>query len=646
MCVNWVLIAVVCLGLASVTVAAYWPVTNCGFVNIDDQGYASQNPRVLAGLSWSGWTYAWTSFVVGNWHPLTILSLELDSTLWGTQPVGYHVTNLSFHVANVLLLFRVLQKMTNGFWRSVFVAAFFALHPLHVESVAWISERKDVLSTFFLLLTIWAYVHYAIRPSVLRYLAVMILLSLGLLAKPMLVTCPILLMLIDCWPLNRIEGKVFPSHEDRFPRRPIRFLIVEKIPLLILAFADGLMTIVAQGKAIAGAESVAYAIRIPHAFCSYAWYLQKTFVPTCLMVQYPHPGQTVDWLRAGIGFLAIVAISAWVLSQGRKRPYLVFGWAWFVISLLPVIGLLQVGAQAYADRYAYIPHIGLFVLIVWEVHAWVIATKTRRTIGVVIAGLTLGACGVLTQLQIQVWNSGISLWEHVLEIVPESGMAELYLGSALHGNGDYELAIPHFERGVKMTLTGAADAYCNWGRCLIALDRSAESEQKFLAALNINDCHELSLLDLADLLVKQGRRDEAARIASRYEQVYGRRRDRDANDYKYEVELGLSQIRKGNVKQAIVHFEMAVQLAPVSAAAHNNLASAQLDLRLLKDAKANFLKALELNPKLAGAHFNLAAILESENDLSGAKHHYAEELRINPNDVEARQHLTRLSSVK
>ena len=627
-------IATLCVGLVAITVAVYWPVTTCSFVSFDDPEYVYRNPYVLAGLTWTGWKYAWFPFASFNWHPLTWLSLELDGSLWGLNPVGYHATNLALHAANTALMFVVLRQITNRVFRSVFASLFFALHPLHVESVAWVSERKDVLSTFFLFLTIWAYAYYAARPSVVRYLQVLMLFSLGLLAKPMLVTLPILLLLLDAWPLKRINGNRLLSDDGRYPRWPIRLLLLEKIPMLGLAFADGLMTAIVQTPAAKALPELTLDTRVAHLFYAYTWYLQKTLAPLNLIVFYPHPERTLSWTLIGIGITVFFGISALALWHRRNKPHLIVGWLWFVISLLPVIGLHQVGSQAYADRYAYVPHIGLFVMIVWESHSWVASTKPGRIIGSLVATSALIACGILTNTQIGYWTNSKTLWIHAQEIAPESGMIHAHLVDVRMADGDYELAIHHIERGLELKRISVANAYCNWGRCLIALNRPVEAEQKFLASLKTDSNHRVSRDELAKLLVQQGRHFEGAQFAPA----------NTSNDYANQINLGLAQIQKGNIRQASVHFEQAVQLAPQSASAHNNLAMTQLELKLHNDAKTNFLKAIELNPELAGAHFNLATIFEAENDSAGAKKHFFEVLRINPGDIEARQRLEHLTN--
>ena len=640
---HWKSIAIVCILLIAATVAAYSSVLSYDFISLDDADYVYRNRHVLAGLSWSGWCYAWTSFECSNWHPLTWLSLELDGSIGGSTPVAYHATSLILHTMNSVILFLVTFQLTNCFYRSACVAALFALHPLHVESVAWVSERKDVLSTLFLLLTISAYVRYASRPSVLGYLPVMALLTLGLLAKPMLVTLPILLLLLDAWPMGRIAWNRPPTSDARFPQRSLRALFIEKIPLLGLAFADGLTTVVAQYGPVKLMVDVTFDTRIANMFNAYLWYLKKTFIPTNLTVFYPHPERDVPWMLVGIGVIVFSVISAYVLRR-RESPHLLFGWAWFVISLLPVIGLIQVGCQAYADRYVYIPHIGLFISIIWELHAWVASLKFGRVIGGTMVLAALIGCGLLTRIQTGYWKNNDALWSRAIEINPNNGFAHAHLADVRLAEKDYERAIFHIESGLRIRRSGyVANALSNWGKCLIELNRPAEAEQKFLAALKVDHNHEGSLEELAKLLRKQGRLAEAKQVAAQQAAIIERRAEKLPDTAATQFRLGYLKAQQGNPKQALVHFEQAVQLAPQSAEAHINLAMTQMQLKLGKEARANLTRALELKPELAMAHFCMAKLLETENDIPGAKKHLEEAIRINPNDVDVKRHLDRLS---
>jgi tetratricopeptide (TPR) repeat protein len=606
--------------------------------------YVSENSHVLSGLSIDGLRWALTSFHASNWHPLTWLSFQLDASVWGRNPAGYHATNLLFHSVNVVLLFVVIHQLSNSVYRSACVAAIFAIHPLHVESVAWVTERKDVLSTFFLLLTLLAYTCYSTRPSVNRYLLVLVLYAFGLMAKPMLVTLPILMLLLDVWPLSRVVGSSSPLPGARFPRKPVWFLVVEKIPLLCLAFTDGLLTIRAQRDVVRYMIDLTFDTRLANMFNAYGWYVKKTFVPTNLTIFYPHPERDLSWALVGIGVIVFVLISGWVLWQRRTRPHLLFGWTWFVVALLPVIGLMQVGTQAYADRYAYIPHIGLLIAIVWELHARFVSTKTGRILGGVIFVAALVACGMLTRNQIGYWKNTEALWTHALDVDPNNGAAHAHLADVQIGKLDYEGALVHIERGMSLKRSGyVANGYCVWGRTLLSLNRPEEAEQKFLAALKVDRNNEGALDELAKLFRKQGRHVEADQVAQRHAQIMSRNAKKRPDSAASQMDLGLIQARQGNLQQAIVHFENAIRLAPQSAPAYFNLAYAQMDLKLFREAKSNLLKALELNPDLAVAHVSIADILESEKDIAGAKKHFAEALRIKPDDLEAKQGLDRLS---
>ena len=635
------------IALVAGTITAYWPVFRCEFVSLDDPMYVNQNPHVLGGLTRSGWQYAFTTFDSFNWHPLTWLSLELDTSLWGKAPLGYHVTNLILHVVNVVLLFATLHLLTGSVYRSGFVAGLFAVHPLHVESVAWISERKDVLSTLFLLLTVLAYVRYAARPKVTRYLLVAAMLVLGLLSKPMLVTLPILLLLLDWWPLCRLKGGPVDDCNHRFPQCRLRDLIAEKIFLLFLAFADGLATIAAQRSAMKVMEDLPFSFRLANVLNAYAWYLQKTFAPIDLIAFYPHPERSLSWQSIAFGLVLTCGLTAWAFwpSRLRRQPHLSVGWAWFVVSLLPVIGLLQVGGQAYADRYAYIPHIGLFVMIVWEVHRCLVAVRGGRAILIVLAVASLIACGRLTQLQVEYWKNSDALWTHALDVDAENGFAHAHLADLRFSEGDYERAIDHLERGLRLKRAGyVANAYGMWGRALIELGRSDEAEVKFLEALKVDRNHEVSLEQLSKLLQKQGRSAEATRYSDRYAVVKARNLENQPESAESQMLLGFSKAKKGEIRQSLVHFEKAAELAPRSATVRYNLALVQMQLNRVDDAKRNLMKAIEFDAKLGVAHRELATILEAEKDIPGAIQHLREAVRLNPGDAKIKSRLDKLTN--
>lgn len=642
---NWKTLALICGLLAIVTAVAYHSAVFCEFVSLDDPEYVYRNPRVMNGLSPSGIWYAWTSFEHSNWHPLTWMSYELDGSFWHEQPMGYHITNVLIHVVDVVLLLLVLYRLTGQMGRSAAVAAIFALHPLHVESVAWVSERKDVLSLFFLLLTIWCYQTYVERPSLLRYFLVVVLFILGLLAKPMLVTLPLLLLLLDYWPLQRFHFANSISKESKDNRwRVFVRLVLEKIPLLFIAFVDGLVTLAAQKHAAKLLGVLPVEVRIANTLNAYCWYVQKTFWPTNLVVFYPHPERNLSWIAIGVGVLLVVSVSLISLVLIRKKPYFAVGWLWFVIALLPVIGLTQVGGQAYADRYSYIPHIGLFILIVWEIHSWIGSTKIGR--GVELATL-IGTCalfGFMTHQQIQYWRTNETLWTHALQVIPDNGVAHAHMADLRQADADFENAIIHIEQGLQSHYAGdVANGYCNWGVCLLELGRPKEAEAKFQEALQRNRFHQRSLNEMIKLLQSQGRTAEIAPYASRLSTIIIRQAEQQPDNPAAQQLLGIEYAKQGRINQALSHFQQAVKLSPRSAEARVNLGLLQVQANHLAEAKRNLNAALEINPELGSAHYVLASIFEREGQLAAAKEHVETALRIDPTDRNAQQLLERLS---
>src|SRR5437588_2712583 len=432
----------VAMSLALATLAVFWQVRNCRFVNYDDHVYVTRNPQVQAGLTRAGAWWALTTTVNANWHPLTWLSLELDYQIYQLNAGGYHVTNLLLHTANVLLLFWLLRRMTGSLWPSAMVAALFALHPLHVQSVAWVSERKDVLSTFFLMLALCAYARYVERPGVLRYLWIFLAMALGLMAKSMLVTLPCVLLLLDYWPLQRggVGEKPEPDATGQAPARKTRgLLILEKLPLFLLAAASCAITLYAQqeDRAVRTLTDIPMMNRLANAVMAYAGYIAKMFWPHNLAVFYPR--EEISWsdwrLLGGLSLLASISLAS--VLQARKRPYLLVGWLWYLGTLVPVIGLVQVGDQAIADRYTYVPLIGLFIMIVWSGAELAakgrLAARAVALVGVVI----LFACGMRTWLEVPCWHDSIALWQRAIQATGPNAPAH------------YGLGVEHFTLGVE-----------------------------------------------------------------------------------------------------------------------------------------------------------------------------------------------------
>ena len=445
------------LVLAAAVVAVYYPVHWQPFANYDDPDYVTDNFHIRAGLKWTTVTWAFTTRTAANWHPLTWISHALDTQLFGLSPAGPHDVNVLFHIANALLLFWVLQRATGFIGRSWMVAALFALHPLNVESVAWIAERKNLLSMFFLLLTLAAYRWYAGRPSIARYLSVVALFALGLMSKPQVITLPFVLLLWDYWPLRRMSprGRRDPSKAEVAAHgvavKSLLVLILEKVPLLALSVASGLRTLSAQS---AGGATSGYParLRLENALVSYVCYLGKAFWPSRLALFYPYPLKPYPLWQA-VGATALLAAITVAVAVAYRRRYLTVGWLWFLGTLVPMIGVLQVGTQAMADRYAYLPLVGIFIMVCWLIAEWAdqlrLSGVTLRTAGVVV----LVALSLVSHRQVSYWNDHITLWTHALEVTQNNWIAENNLGTVLLKSGEVEAAIPHFRAAAALDPT-------------------------------------------------------------------------------------------------------------------------------------------------------------------------------------------------
>ena len=435
---NWAL----AVALAALTAVVYAPVRDFGFVNYDDDVYVTENARIAQGVSPDNLVWAATAFVNGNWHPLTLVSHMVDVQLYGLDPAGHHRTSLVLHVVNVLLLFWLLAGATTQPWPSAFVAAVFAIHPLNVQTVAWISERKSLLSTAFWLLALLAHVGYRRRPGWGRYLVVVLFAAMALAAKPMAVTLPLTLILIDVWPLaQRPQGRAFDWL--RYGR--------ELSPVIVLAGACGVLTLFAQhaGKAFQAMTLLSFPVRLGNAVVAYAWYLKAMLWPAGLAVFYPHPMASRGAAELAASALLLVGISAVVIVKGRAFPALTAGWCWYVGTLLPVAGLIQVGSQAYADRYAYVPLIGIFIVVAWSAARFTEAKPVvwRRALGV-LGVAWIGALSFATRAELPYWRDSVSLFQRAIDVVPDNALAQNNLGMALVEQRKIAEALVHFEEAV------------------------------------------------------------------------------------------------------------------------------------------------------------------------------------------------------
>jgi len=486
----------VCVFLAVATLAVYWQVESYEFVNYDDDDYISDNSHVQQGLTGDSIIWAFTATHVANWHPLTWLSHMLDCQLYGMNPTGHHLTNVFFHLVNTLLLFLVLEWMTGALWRSGFVAALFALHPLHVESVAWVAERKDVLSTMFWMLTMWAYLGYTKRPGVKRYLLILLFFALGLMAKPMLVTLPFVLLLLDYWPLGRIwlgqSGIEHPVANQaniaaKKPRTQVFRLLLGKTPLFALAAVSSVVTFVVQksGGAVKALEAYPFNIRITNAMVSYFRYISKAIWPQKLAILYPHPGQSLPMWHAALAGLLLVVISTVVIRAGRRCPYLPVGWLWYVGTLVPVIGLVQVGEQAMADRYTYVSLIGLFIIIAWGVPDLTAKYHYGKSALALAAASLLVALMVCSSLQVKHWKNSVTLFEHTVSVTANNPTAHYNLSLALGKKGMLQESMKHSYETLRIR-PNYADAHNNLGVALTKQGRLQEAVFHFTEALRIN----------------------------------------------------------------------------------------------------------------------------------------------------------------
>ncbi len=470
--------------IAFVTVAVYWPLLHNGFIDYDDTDYVTMNTMVRQGLSLKGFLWSFSAFHAGNWHPLTWLSHMADIELFGLNPMGHHAVSLLFHVVNALLLCLLLQQLTGYLGRSLVVALLFALHPLHVESVAWVAERKDVLSTLFWLLTMTAYAWYARSPSLKRYLPVTALFALGLMAKQMLVTLPFILLLMDYWPLNRF----FPHQGESSPEPVgIKSLLIEKVPLLVLAAAAALVTIGAQssGGALSHVDAGSTLMQIGNGIISYVKYIRNMFWPVDLAFFYPLDAAAVTPLKVAGAAVLLGAMSALAIIQRRKRPYLVFGWFWFLITLLPVIGFIRIGSQAMADRYTYIPLIGLFLAVVWG--GGELAGRWRHGLPVAAgsAAIMLTILSVVTITQIRFWQSSYALYAHALTVVERNWLAHNNMAILFAQSSRNNEAITHFRESLRINPNQPA-GFRNLGNTYQALGNTGAAIDAFREAVKLS----------------------------------------------------------------------------------------------------------------------------------------------------------------
>ncbi len=618
-------IVVLALALAVAAFGAYGQVGGHEFIGLDDPDYVTENPWVRQGLTWHGIEWAFTQDHVANWHPLTWLSHMLDAELFGLDsPGGHHLVNVFFHALSTVLLFLALHVMTRKPWPSVVVAALFALHPLHVESVAWVSERKDVLSAAFWMGTILAYAWYARGPSIRRYALVFVLLAIGLMAKSMLVTLPFVLLLLDHWPLRRREA---------WPR-----LLLEKLPLFGLTAASCVATVLSQGAggAVSGTAVMTVAVRIENALSSYLVYLYKTVWPLELGCYYPHPAivapdsalHTTLAVTSGIVLLAVTALA---IRFRRRFPPLLVGWLWYLGTLVPVIGLLQVGEQGMADRYTYLPLVGIFIVAAWSGEAIAIRYAKART-GIAVGGvIALAACTVLTWRQSAHWKGSISLFEHTVEVTDDNYFILRHLAIDLAGTGDLPRAAHCLEEARRIKPYDS-ETLCALGVTYAKLGREEEAVPLFVEALESAPTHYGSNLNLG---ISYLLRDDLDNAETRFLEA-SRQKPEESEPH---VNLAEIHIRRGENVEACRRLETVLQLWPDMVPALYKLGVALARLGEFELAAQRFARVVEEAPEYAAAHKDLGLVLLRLGDQAGATQCFRRALEVDPGMIVAANQL-------
>ncbi len=567
----------ICVVLVIATIAAYEPVRFNDFVDYDDNVYVTGNPEVKNGLTGKAIVWAFTTGHTGNWHPLTWLSHIVDCQLFGLKPLGHHLTNLFLHVLNTILLFLVFKTMTVQRWPSAFVAAIFAVHPVHVESVAWVAERKDVLSGLFWILTMAAYERYARQPSLRRYFPVAAAMGLGLMAKPMLVTMPFVLLLLDYWPLERIQWREEKNGGTFWT------LAVEKIPLFIMSGISSVITVIVQrgGGTVVPSAMLSVDVRVANAVISYLRYIKKMIYPSGLSVFYPYHSQSL--LLAILCFVILVLVTAAVIYFGRRRRYIATGWFWYVGTLVPVIGIVQVGSQSMADRYTYVPLIGLFIIIAWCASELSAGWRYQKIVlGICSAAVVTGLLAS-TRMQVRHWQNSDTLFEHALAVTEDNSITHNHYGIFLLEQKRFEEALAQFDEAVRISPRNR-DARKNKGLAYLGMGRFDEGIDAFREMLS------------------------------------------DWPDWPYaQYWLGVAYARKGDYEQAVVCFETALRQMAASpggrigseqACIYHDLGLAYLLLGKFDLAVRNLKEAVRLDPNYPGAADNLeAALAEQEKNL-------------------------------
>jgi tetratricopeptide (TPR) repeat protein len=599
--IHWRLIAFLAALLALGTAAVYAPAMRNGFVNLDDPDYVTRNPHVLAGLTWADIRWALgSSYPSSNWHPLTWISHMVDVQLYGRNPAGHHFTSVLLHILGVVLLFLLIERATGRPLRSGAVAALFAVQPLNVEAVAWISERKSVLSVLLFLLAIGAYGWYAKRPSVGRYLWVVLFFGLGITAKVMVIPFPFALLLLDYWPLKRLPGTDTDGNPRKFSAA-LRALAIEKIPLFVMAAAGGAVTVYVHSREHALTATMPFSWRFKNAIFSYVAYLGKAIWPVGLAPYYPHPENTLSWTIVALSSLALAAITL-IVWRFRERKYLLMGWLWYLGTMLPMIGFIQTGRQGMADRFMHIPMMGLLFALVWLIGDLAAERHWRKEIAVAIFLLALAPFAALTIKQIGYWHDSYTLFAHTLDVTKNNGFAENDFGVALMERGEPQLAAQHFVAAVRLSPDLASPHY-NVAVLLQKQNRLEDAEHEYRAALALSS-------------------DQVEIVQS-------------------HNNLGILYLVQGKYAAATAELSAAIALDPNEQNSYIGRGTAEMQMMNTDAAIADFTNAAQIAPSPL-ALFRLGQALENKGDTQQAAKAYAAALQLAPGMSEARTRLNAL----
>jgi Tfp pilus assembly protein PilF len=616
--------------LVGMSLAVFGQLGGYDFINYDDEQYVTANHHVLGGLTGDGIRWAFTAMYASNWHPLTWLSHMLDVELYGLHPGGHHWTSVLLHVVNVVLLLWLFLRMTGDLWKSATVAALFAVHPLHVESVAWVAERKDVLSTMFWMLTMVMYVRYTERPNLSRYLVVALVLALGLMAKPMLVTVPFVLLLLDYWPLGRIR---LESWSNPAERQMAWTLVKEKLPLVAVVAASSVITYLAQaaGGAVRSLAVFPLGVRIDNALVAYVAYIRKMLWPSNLAIYYPHPGSHLPFWEVIGAALLLVSITILVLVMRKRKSYLPVGWLWYLGTLVPVIGLIQLGGQAMADRYTYVPMIGLFIMMVWGGADLTAGWRHRGIVRALAVGLLFPALMGTAWLQVSYWRNSETLFEHALRVTTGNYVAHNNLGVALAQQDHLDAAIAQYTEALRIK-PDYEKAHNNLGAALAQQDHLDAAIAQYTEALRSKPDYEKAHMNLGLALARQDRLDAAI---AQYDQAIAIQSD----DEETHNNLGVALAQQGHLDAAIAQYTEALRIKPDYGKAHMNLGLALARQGRLDAAIAQYDQALVSRPDDEETHNNLGIALARQGRLDAAIAHFSQSIRIEPNDEGARYNL-------